>query len=118
MVMLSYGYLAMRVARKAGRHPKYKMAAVVMDGRTIVSVAANGRQRNSHAEKRALARASGGDTLVVARHDGGHSKPCKACQTILYSRGIRQVWYYDARGSFVRATVEPDGSLREEKKKL
>jgi pyrimidine deaminase RibD-like protein len=109
--MLSYGFLARRVARRSGRHPKYKMAAVVLDGTRILAVAANGNRRGRHAERRALARSVGGDTLVVARHDGGHSRPCRDCQALLRERGIRHIWYYDVCGQFVYASFDSDGNL-------
>lgn len=88
----------------------YRLGAVVLSGKRIVSKGYNKLKTNpklfkeygyysTHAECSALMRAAGGDTLVVVRikknGDLACSKPCEKCQRFIKDYGIKRVFYID-----------------------
>lgn len=95
--------LAMRLTRRS-THRRHALAAVVVRGGRVLSAAANGRQQNSCAERRALRwkRAStgcfAGAELYVARSNGLCSKPCPSCRDAIVRAGIRKVYFVNRDG--------------------
>lgn len=81
------------------------MAAIVFRGGAILSVGVN--LRDHHAESRALKphRDYSGARMVVARENGGISRPCTACMEKLRRAGIVAVTYADRAGRTVTERV-------------
>lgn len=97
---------AVNIAYKAtvdSTHPEQQMAAVVMRGGSILSVAANGHQYGAHCERRALRPHNNyvGATIIVVRSNGGCSKPCIKCQRLIITAGIKRVVYVNRNGQLV-----------------
>ena len=97
-------------AREAEKSPlRFKLGAVIRDGKTIVSKAYNidkthtkygcGRFNTLHAEANAIYKAvrTGyeltGTTLYVYRYNGLLAKPCPDCQRLIRKFGIAKVIY-------------------------
>ena len=77
------------------------MAAVALKGGAVVNRATNGNKFGLHAEWRALRGKGDADTIVVARHNGGMSRPCLECQEVLKERGVYRMVYGDRNGVLV-----------------
>jgi deoxycytidylate deaminase len=86
------------------KHPRQKMASLIVKGGAILSFGVNGFNRHRHAETTALKRAGtvNGATLYVARKGGGISKPCPDCMYEIISSGIKYVVYADRNGLIQR----------------
>jgi deoxycytidylate deaminase len=95
----------LRIAYKAARrskHPQHQLAAVVVRGGAVVSVAVNGPPGRGHAEARALRPHqdyAGCDLYVVRLRGRKTSRPCQRCLTKIVASGIRRVTFTDERGS-------------------
>lgn len=78
-------------------HPnhKYRMAALVMRGGSVLAVAHNTGRREGHCERRAIRPYSDmrGATIVVVRANRGISRPCEACYAAIRAAGIKKVVY-------------------------
>lgn len=96
--------LALRLTSKSG-HPKYKMAAVLIKGGAVVSVAVNLHRWGKHAEVRCLRPGVTGDLLVVARKGGRCSKPCPSCEKAIRKAGVAKVVYIDWSGDTVEVRL-------------
>jgi pyrimidine deaminase RibD-like protein len=81
------------------------MAAIVVRGGAILSVGVN--RGWHHAEQRALKphRNYVGATVVVARENGGISRPCAKCMEKLRAAGIAEVTYVDRERNTVTERV-------------
>lgn len=92
--------LAFRISRRS-KHPKQRMAAVVVLGGRVLSLAVNSPRWGHHAELRAIARATctAGATMVVSRSTGdGLAKPCVMCAKAIRAAGFARVVYSTATG--------------------
>lgn len=97
--------LALRLTADS-THPKFKMAAVIVRGGSVISSASNGPNIGQHAECRAVRHPNvDGATAYIARAGGRMSKPCKQCEAALYEAGVTRVVYADWNGSLVTANV-------------
>ncbi len=76
------------------------MAAVVVRGGAVLSLAANHREAGKHAEYRALNRIRDvqGATIYVMRKNKLTSKPCPKCRQLLLERGIKKAVYINTDG--------------------
>lgn len=91
---------------------KYKMAALIYQGRRQISAAVNVLKSHPthithypewvcsiHAEHYAVIKSRSsikGGTVYVARYGGDNSKPCEGCIKVLQEHGIRFVVYMKA----------------------
>lgn len=91
--------LAMRLTKKSS-HKKHKMAAVVISGGRVLSIAANTQDWGGHAELRALRNINcKGGIIIVARSNGRCSKPCKKCLQLIRESGLAKMVYIDKEGT-------------------
>lgn len=77
------------------------MGAIALKGGAVVSKATNGNKFGLHAEWRALRGKGEADTIIVARHNGGMSRPCLECQKVLRDRGVYRMIYGNRNGVLV-----------------
>jgi deoxycytidylate deaminase len=100
----SYFSIALRLTSKS-KHPKHRMAAVLIRGGAVVSVAVNLHAWGRHAELRCLRGKAKGDLLVVARSGGRCSKPCKTCEKAIRKAGVTKVVYTNWDGDLVEVRL-------------
>ena len=106
--------MAQKLASKSD-HGTYLIAAVIIRGGAVLSKATNTKGTSipseaytkmvcrGHAEARAISnRDFKGATLIVARHNGGTSKPCPQCQKMIETAGITTVVYVDDKGIVIK----------------
>jgi pyrimidine deaminase RibD-like protein len=83
--------IALRISR-ASCHTKYKMAAILVRGNTILSTAVNGKNRGEHAERRVLRHPlSRGATIYIAREGRKMSMPCPTCMKAIRNAGVERI---------------------------
>jgi deoxycytidylate deaminase len=94
--------LAYKAAEKS-THSKHHLAAVIVKGGSILSVAHNLQSWNSCAERRAIRKHMDyrGSTILVVRSNKGISKPCAKCRLAIIKAGIKKVIYIDEDGDVV-----------------
>lgn len=82
---------------KNSKHPKQKMAALVVKSGRVLAMAVNGKRTGRHAEVRAVAqdRDFEGATIYVARLGKGISKPCRSCFLLIKQAGIKKMVFVD-----------------------
>ncbi len=105
--------IALKTSKKS-LHDKHKMAAVIIQGGRVVSLAPNGKsiwhggQKSSrHAECRAIGQNHFKDaTLIVARSNGSRSAPCPNCLRRIINAGISRVVYADWDGRLIIEKVK------------
>ncbi len=90
-------------ATSGSTHKQQHMAAVVVRGGAVLSIAHNMHNRNKCCERRALRPHLDlkGATIIVVRKNRGISKPCKLCQDAIKRAGIKKVVYIDQHGDVV-----------------
>ncbi len=81
-------------------HRREQMAAVIVRGGAVLSLASNHSKRYGHAEARALSRAKDveGATVYVMRKNKLTSKPCPNCRQLLIEAGIAKAVYVNVDG--------------------
>jgi hypothetical protein len=77
------------------------MAAFALKGSAVVNQATNGEKFGLHAEWRALRGKGEADTIMVARHNAGMSRPCRGCLDFLRERGVDRMIYGNRDGVLV-----------------
>jgi pyrimidine deaminase RibD-like protein len=94
---------------KAGssKHPKQKMASLIVKGGAILAFGINGPNRHRHAEALAIKRAGDvtGATIYIARRGGGISKPCNDCMSEIIRSGIKYVVHANRNGTIERVKI-------------
>ncbi len=106
LVFVNWYSVALRHTRHSTHH-KHKMAAIVVRGGRILSVAANTNMPHGHAEARAIKRGIdyAGATVIVARGNLLISRPCPKCMAVIEAAGIKKMVYADRLGRLVEETT-------------
>lgn len=108
---MSHYRRALKMARTSSYpEPGKRMAAIVHRGSAVISAETNVRGRvygQKHAEHRAVRPHQDyrGATVVVARSNGGCSRPCPACMLVLRAAGVSSMVYADRNGNVVKEKV-------------
>lgn len=105
---------AVKAAQKS--KDRFRLGAVVLNGRKVISTGHNKRKTHAffhsryghhhlHAECDALLKAHKGDTLVVVRlHKNGKlacSRPCDSCMDYIRDFGIKKVFFVNHKSEVV-----------------
>lgn len=114
MYKVRYYSLAKRIAKKSN-HPWYKLACIIYKKKKIVSIGYNQIKTHTkspdewkmlHAEVHSILGADPADlegaTAFVYKENRkgkvGTAKPCKTCENLLRSVGIKHIFYTDTEG--------------------
>ncbi len=91
-------------------HPQHKMAAVIVRGGNVLSLAVNSHSWGRHSEVRAISKVDDvrGATVYVMRANRRISKPCKMCGLILKERGISKAIYINKDGEIEEMKIYAD----------
>lgn len=91
---------AIRLAATS-QHGQQGMAAIAIRGGAVINAAVNFARPQHHAEFRAMRNQDRADYVIVARHNGGISRPCINCYAFLRKMNVCRVVYCNVSGILV-----------------